>query len=89
MPLFCPKIWQLKQGSSLGGGGVTTSCGDEDSTSANAQLGDGAELDSSPVTGEFARAWVVMNMSSPTATTSIASMPKRFSEKNRIEPPRI
>jgi hypothetical protein len=68
---------------------VTTSFGEEDSISANAQLGEAAAPELLPGMSVFAWAWVVMKTSSPTATTSIASKPKRFIEKNRIEPPRI
>jgi hypothetical protein len=88
-PLFCPKIWQLKQVSSTGGGGVTTSSGEDGSTTAKAQLGDEARFDWSPVESVFALACVKINMNNPSAITSIASKPKRFKEKNRIEPPRI
>jgi hypothetical protein len=68
---------------------VTTRAGEEEELSAKAQFGEGGALDVSPMTGVFARACAVMKMNSPSATTSIKNMPKRFGEKNRIEPPLI
>ena len=68
---------------------MTTSFGDESSDPAKVQLGDVATFEVSPGEREYAFAWVVMNINTPRATTSMASKAKRFGEKNRIEPPRI
>jgi hypothetical protein len=73
----------------MGGGGVTTRPGEEDWTSAKAQLGDTDEFIWLSLLGEYALACVEIKMNSPITITSKASKLKRFSEKKCIVPPRI
>jgi hypothetical protein len=68
---------------------MTTRLEDAEAASAKAQFGDVLAFDLSSIIGEFTWACVVIAINSPTATTSINSMPKRLKEMYRMEPPRF
>jgi hypothetical protein len=68
---------------------VTTSWGDAEAASANAQFGEAFASNLCSSLGELAWACTVIAMNKPTAMTSTNNMPKRFKVMYRMEPPRF